>query len=138
MRTFAGDFKKSSALKDMSESCTASSLGIPQGGNAARVLGCSGAIQSARSLVRIRQEALKDRRKPILFLSLKTNSPRTTSHGSRALSKPAENMRFKVYFVCSVLILSMNLITFLDGAEELLTIATNSPGSAIQPPVFSS
>ena len=27
------------------QSCTASSLGIPQGGNAARVLGCSGAMQ---------------------------------------------------------------------------------------------
>ena len=57
MRTFAGDFKKSSALKDMSESCTASSLGIPQGGNAARVLGCSGAIQQARSPASLAQLA---------------------------------------------------------------------------------
>ena len=29
------------------QSCTASSLGIPQDGNIARVLGCSGAIQIA-------------------------------------------------------------------------------------------
>jgi hypothetical protein len=29
------------------QSCTASSLGIPQDGNIARVLGCSGAIQTA-------------------------------------------------------------------------------------------
>ena len=43
-RTFAADFKEIDC-KDMGESCTASSLGIPQGGNAARVLGCSGAIQ---------------------------------------------------------------------------------------------
>ena len=44
MRTFAAAFR-GKAVKNMSESCTASSLGIPQGGNAARVLGCSGAIQ---------------------------------------------------------------------------------------------
>ena len=32
---------------DMGKSCTASSLGIPQGLTAARVLGCSGAMQTA-------------------------------------------------------------------------------------------
>ena len=39
MRTFA-------AAKN-GQSCTASSLGIPQDGNIARVLGCSGAMQTA-------------------------------------------------------------------------------------------
>ena len=41
MRTFAPAFEQNG------QSCTASSLGIPQGGNAARVLGCSGAMQLA-------------------------------------------------------------------------------------------
>ena len=79
MRTFAGGFKKTTSeirlhlgikqafctrfalilhrFSNMSESCTASSLGIPQGGNAARVLGCSGAIQSARSPASLAQLA---------------------------------------------------------------------------------
>ena len=34
-------------LKKHGQSCTASSLGIPQDGNIARVLGCSGAMQIA-------------------------------------------------------------------------------------------
>ena len=59
MRTFAADFREIGCKisKNMSESCTASSLGIPQGGNAARVLGCSGAIQSARSPASLAQLA---------------------------------------------------------------------------------
>ena len=44
-------------LANMSESCTASSLGIPQDGNIARVLGCSGAIQTARSPASLAQLA---------------------------------------------------------------------------------
>ncbi len=41
MCTFAAAFEENG------QSCTASSLGIPQDGNIARVLGCSGAMQIA-------------------------------------------------------------------------------------------
>ncbi len=47
--TFAPDFAhkgKNQTIK-MGKSCTASSLGILQDGNVAKVLGCSGAIQTA-------------------------------------------------------------------------------------------
>ena len=67
MRTFAADFKKIVCeirlrlsreqvlcirlalilTPPNGQSCTASSLGIPQDGNIARVLGCSGAMQTA-------------------------------------------------------------------------------------------
>ena len=43
--------------QNMGESCTTSSLGIPQDGNIARVLGCSGAIQTARSPASLAQLA---------------------------------------------------------------------------------
>ena len=60
MRTFAAAFDeamincKSSNCTFHGQSCTASSLGIPQDGNIARVLGCSGAMQIAAHPARAR------------------------------------------------------------------------------------
>ena len=47
--TFAPDFTQygENQIIKMGKSCTASSLGILQDGNVAKVLGCSGAIQTA-------------------------------------------------------------------------------------------
>ena len=56
----------------MGKSLTVSSLGIPQDGNVARVLGCSDAIRTAGSLVRIRQEAHQNPSSPGRILCLYT------------------------------------------------------------------